>query len=84
MNLYHVCRIQGGSYNELEGCVVRAVNEKQARILAAIAEDELQNPHIGDNGTAEGSAFLDATLTTCLMLTQDGPSGVICSDFYEP
>lgn len=60
------------SYDELREVVVRAKDEKEARLLASAYK--------GDEGT---EVWLDEKQSTCKKLQVRGKSGVVCVDFYE-
>lgn len=66
MRLYFLDRISAGGWDTAESFVIRAESEDEARNIAA------------DN---DGSIWLDTTSTTCIILIDDGASGIVCRDF---
>jgi len=71
MPLYFLSR-PDCSYDELRQVVVRAKNEKEARVLASA--------YRGDEGE---EVWLDERQSICEKLQVRGKSRVICVDFYE-
>lgn len=73
MNIYILRRKEVWEpwYDSAFGFVVRASSEKEARQFAA--------KDAGDEGS---ESWIDATKTTCDILTCDGESGVIIRDFW--
>lgn len=58
-------------YDKSHGFVVRAINERVARAIAAKAA-----------GDEEPSAWLKETFSTCVELTLDGPEQVVIRDYH--
>lgn len=66
-------------YDKAFGFVVRAETEAEARQFAAEQGGD-ENP---SSDSAEGSPWLDASLSSCVNLTAEGPAGVILKDFWS-
>lgn len=61
-------------YDKLFGIVVRAPNEKLARLYAT-------TEHGDEDWERDSSVWLDENLTDCSELTADGEQGVVIKDF---
>jgi hypothetical protein len=70
MKLWLLERIDGPSWDESRGFVVRAASAVDARILAMT--------RAGDEGA---HVWSDPETTSCVELTEDGPAAVILQDF---
>ena len=64
-------------YDRCFGFVIRADSESQARRETEGATGDEQ---VGLDGS---NPWLDATLTTCVELTETGDAGIIISDFHS-
>lgn len=59
----------------VDGFVIRADNETQARLIAS-------DHHNSDTGNSSATAWLDHDNTSCELLDADGPPGLILRETF--
>lgn len=72
MNLYILRRLEGASWDEARGFVVRAESEAGARLLAS--------KRAGDE---EADTWLNAKESSCEVIAREGEPEIILRDFFN-
>lgn len=69
-------------YDKAFGFVIRAETEQRAREMAhKKAGDENRGEFLGESTANTTSPWLDPDYSTCVVLTAEGPEGVVIEDF---